>query len=196
MNLFTALKKKNLHWKKEIILPYLKNGESVLDFGCGDLFFASELKKNNKTLDITGVDVVDFSNHPKNVTFVIYDGIRLPFKDNAFDTVISFYVFHHCTSAEKAFLECLRVAKKKVIFVESVKRYHLENYLMATMDYIFNIWKSRSIPYANQFFSVSTWSSIIKKSKGKLKSHRKINNRSLALLPIGGIHLFEVYKKL
>ena len=192
MNLIPQfLIKNNIMWKTKLLLPYIKDSKTILDFGCGDLSLARSLKIMNSKLEITGLDVVRFSQKVPGVTFRWYDGKKIPFKNNSFDTVIAFYVFHHCPSAQASFEECFRVAKKRVIFVEPVMRYPFENYLMGAIDWIFNIWKEQSISYGNQFMRLSDWKKIIKK-KGKYKA---VALNSFFPIPIGKAYIFEAIKE-
>ena len=192
---FEHFHKKSTLWKRNMLTPYFKGSEAVLDFGCGDLSFAKSLLEVHPLLQITGVDVVDFFEKPRGIKFITYDGKKLPFKDNSFDTVISFYVFHHCEDAFAAFEECARVAKKRVIFVESVYRYPLELVFMRIMDWLYNIVKPESIPLSYQFFSFHDWLKVFEKNKMKMKSSKKIKQVFLpAFLPIGISYTFEVKK--
>ena len=184
--------KKNSEWKANLLIPYLKSNEKVLDFGCGDLTLAKSILKKKRNLSISGVDVVAFNNASQSIPFYLYDGAKLPFKDNEFDTVISFYVFHHCKSAEKAFLECMRVAKR-VILVESIPRTPLEVPIMKFLDWLFNVWKGEKIDLPFQFYPSKKWNKIFKKAKAK-SFVSEINNGVMKYMPIGGQYLFEVRK--
>ncbi len=190
-----TINKRNAEWKLNILLPYIKNSEKVLDFGCGDLSFARALKRQFKKLMITGVDVVDFKEETKEVAFVAYAGKRLPFKDNSFDTVISFYVFHHCKDPQYAFRECLRVAKNRVIFVEAVWRIPFEIMFMRFLDIFFNSIKSLEIHPPTAFYSLEEWKEIINRHKGKIKSIKKMKQNYLpADVSVGVPYIFEITK--
>ncbi len=193
---FAFFSKRSIDWKTEILLPYFKNAEKVLDFGCGDLSLARSLKANLKFLDITGVDVVDFSERPKDIKFIVYDGKTLPFKDKFFDTVIVFYVFHHCEDASESFKECARVARKRILFVESVYRHPLEIPFMKIMDWAYNKVKPEAVPLSYQFLSFNEWIKVFSKSEMKIGRSKKINQVFLpSFIPIGISYIFEVSKK-
>lgn len=186
--------KKNINWKVNILFPYFKGSEKVLDFGCGDLSLSKSLKSVFPSLKITGVDVLNFNNKQKNAKFILYDGKILPFKDNSFNTVICFYVFHHCSDVTASFNECLRVAKR-VIIVESVYRHPLEIPFMRLMDWIYNRFKSDSVSLSYQFLSYRDWIEVFAKNKFKVVSSKKIKQIFLpSVLPIGISYVFEVAK--
>lgn len=187
--------KKSIDWKVKTLLPYFRKSEKVLDFGCGDLSLSKSLKVSLPELEIIGIDIANFKNNQENIKFIKYDGKKLPFKDNFFDTVISFYVFHHCSDAITSFSECLRVGKR-VIFVESVYRYSLEVPFMKVMDWIYNRFKSESIPLSYQFLSYKDWIELFAKNKLKVTSSKKIKQIFFpSILPIGISYVFEVTKK-
>lgn len=193
LDYFKKLKAINVDWKEKEITPLLKNGEKILDFGCGDLLFARKLKKRNKSLKMTGVDVVN-AHALKNISFVKYEGDKLPFENGTFDTVISVYVFHHCDDAELAFKECLRVAKKRVILIEAIARNRAEILPMKFMDWFFNVWKPEPIPLTFQFKTLNEWETIFKNLDLKIGTGKKIKN-PISILPIGNAYLFEVSKR-
>lgn len=187
--------KESINWKTNILLPYLGKSEKILDFGCGDLSLSKSLKAVASSLRITGVDVADFANKPENIKFILYGGKNLPFKNDSFDTVISFYVFHHCEDAIASFEECLRVGKR-VIVIESVYRHFLEVPFMRLMDWIYNRFKSESVHLSYQFLSYKGWIKIFAKNKLKVVSSKKIKQIFLpSILPIGISYVFEVAKE-
>ncbi len=188
--------RKSIFWKTSILSQYFKNSEKVLDFGCGDLSLSKSLKAAFPFLQITGVDVIPFPKRPKNIKFIIYDGKTLPFKNNSFDTVIAFYVFHHSENAFASFEECVRVAKYRIIFIESVYRYSFELPFMKMMDWIYNKVKPESIALSYQFFSYGDWIKVFAKHQLRVGSSKKIKQVFLpSFFPIGISYVFEVLKK-
>lgn len=194
MNLLPKfLIKKHSDWKVSIISPLLKKNEKVLDFGCGDLSFAKKLRDVSQ-IDIQGVDVIDTISPDKMLRYTKYDGKILPFKDNSFDTVISFYVFHHCDDPEQLLQECVRVAKKKIIIGESTFRSVLEIPGMRFVDWLANVIKFQGISLPYKFYSLNEWMQIFKKNNLKFVSMYEITKKPLSLLPIGKSYVFVVEK--
>ena len=159
------IKWSNARNKVEAISSHLSDCRRVLDFGCGDLSMASLLVDKNPKLRVTGIDVVNFGTRDKRITFQTYNGRRIPFPDNAFDAVISYHVFHHTTDPEEYFRECVRVAKRKVLFVEPVYRWIGEYPGMVFMDWLFNVWKKEHIPMTYSFKSKAWWLTRIREER-------------------------------
>lgn len=103
-------------------LAELKEGETVLDLGCGgglDTFLAA--RKVGEKGKVIGVDmsaemVEKAKNNAgkdnyKNVEFKVGEIENLPIDDNSIDVVISNCVINHCTDKLAAFKEIFRVLK-------------------------------------------------------------------------------------
>lgn len=180
-NITTFLKQKNSSWKVKLIAPYLADRESILDFGCGDLLFSQTLLAKLPGIKITGIDIVDLPKRPEDIRFVLYDGKVLPFKDNSFDTVICFYTLHHCKNAEESLKECLRVAKKRILIIESIPIGNAEIQIMKFFDWVLNVWKPQAIPLSYQFVTKDGLYRLARKYKFKV-----------AITNIHGLPLFSM----
>lgn len=190
-----SIKEINAKLKVNNIFEYLPAKGDVLDFGCGDLSFAKEIKKRNTKLKIIGVDVVSFGNKPKNIQFVQYNGEKLPFKDNAFTCVIAYHVLHHCPNPEKALRECIRVSRDQILLIEPVYRLPFEVPFMKFTDWLYNFWKSESIAMPYVFFSLDRWKKVFKNFLVKLNKVKSLDNFP-KYIPIGQTYLFSLSKKL
>lgn len=151
------LVERNTERKLSFLVPHVLDSQSVLDFGCGDLSVAKALHEALPSLDITGVDVVDFGVRYRGITFRCYDGFTLPWEDRCFDTVIAWHVLHHCSDPERALKECCRVARKRLIMVEPTFRSALEIPLMRIADWLLNAWKTRTIGRATRYYTRNQW---------------------------------------
>ncbi len=155
------MKQANAMRKVKLLAPFLRPRMRLLDFGCGDMAFAREIKHAFPSLSIMGVDVVDFGRRYKGISFRRYDGHTLPFPNRNFDAVVSWHVFHHTTEPFVLFGECARVAKDTLFIVEPTFRGWWDIPGMRCMDWLFNIWKERSISMPYAFASRNKWESEI-----------------------------------
>ncbi len=105
-------------------MSYVKDGESLLDVGCGSATSLEALLKHfpDKKVDYTGVDKVPrhvewcSQNFPAQ-KFQVEEGTKMSFPDNSFDVVWSRHVVDHMPSLEMALDEHTRIARKRVICI-------------------------------------------------------------------------------
>lgn len=152
----------NAKKKVEQLAPFLSGVTSILDFGCGDMLFARMLRERFPRMRISGIDIVDFGSRPAGISFLPYDGKKLPCKNASFDAVVSWHVLHHTKDPFYFLDECLRVSKKTLFLVEPVYRHPWELPGMKIMDFIFNVWKDKSISMPFAFASKEQWLHHIK----------------------------------
>jgi len=92
----------------------LKQGEKVLDLGCGNARYYQLFKE--KGVDYTGIDTSEklikiAQEKYKRAKLFSVDALNLPFKDNSFDKIYSIAVLHHIPSRNFR-LEFLKKAKR------------------------------------------------------------------------------------
>jgi SAM-dependent methyltransferase len=142
----------------------VKPSDRILDFGCGDLSLAIGLKRMMPSLDITGVDVVDAGVRQKGITCKMYDGKKLPFRDQSFNTTIVYHVFHHCDDPHRALVDVMRVTKNRILMVEPVYRISLDIFFMKILDRLGNGWRNVMIPMPFAFQKEKTYITWAKES--------------------------------
>ncbi len=91
----------------EASLPYLKNNQSVLDFGCGPGTLSLEIAKHVAT--VTGVDIssgmISVANSlakdqcNSNVVFLLASIFDNSLKEQSFDVIVAFNVLHFVNDA-------------------------------------------------------------------------------------------------
>ena len=86
------------------VLPFIKKSNKIVDIGSGTGHVSYLLKKQGN--DITSVDVKDFHG-PRFIKPIIYDGKKLPFSDNQFDTALILMVLHHTPNPKIVFSESI-----------------------------------------------------------------------------------------
>ena len=113
--------RQNLSWPEiDYFKKYIKNGQSVLDLGCGNGRLLNSLKEFN--CEYKGLDnSVNLIDHAKKIfpdmsnNFVVGELFELPFADQQFDVIFCLAAFHHLPTKElrlQALNEMRRVLKK------------------------------------------------------------------------------------
>ncbi|QQS39012.1 class I SAM-dependent methyltransferase [Candidatus Woesebacteria bacterium] len=118
----------------KLFVPGLPYKRPVLDFGCGDGFYAKTVVYPTQGKIDCGVDVAEkvltYANESKAYRKVIcYDGVKLPFPKNTFSTVFSNCVLEHVVYLESNLHEIHRVLKPNGKFYCTVMTNKWEDYL-------------------------------------------------------------------
>ncbi len=111
------------------------SGKSVLDLGAGDGYVGEDLARRFGA-DVHLMDVVDFNR--TGLPMQTYDGSELPFPDRSFDVVLLVFVLHHCKDSETTLKESLRVARERVVVLESVYERAFDHRLLRFLDRVAN----------------------------------------------------------
>lgn len=168
----------------ECFEDYLKKGDRILDFGCG-LGGVSE-KLVSDGYDVVSLDVRDISL--TGVKPVIYDGKKIPFKNDSFDVVLVLAVLHHTPDPEKLLKEVGRVAEK-IVLLEDVYDGWFGKYITFFFDSLFNL-EFFGYPHSNK--SDKEWKECFKKLGFSLVGEDK--KRSMVFFK-HGIYFLEREKK-
>jgi ubiquinone/menaquinone biosynthesis C-methylase UbiE len=106
-----------LRWKRRVnmLSSSLKEGDKVLELGCGTGYFTKELTRLN--IHTTAIDIspelleeAKKKIKAENVSFQIQNAYQMNFDNNQFDAVIGSSVLHHL-DVKKAISEIYRVLK-------------------------------------------------------------------------------------
>lgn len=155
-----------------VLSPFIEG--KTLSIGCGNGSVEALINKG-----IVGVEVLKYEN--PRIPIRIYNGKKLPFKNNCFDTVIIAYVFHHVRNEKQihAILkEALRVSKKKIVVLEQIYKNKIQLLLLKIFDCICN--KPLGVPTPFNFFTVKKWIKIFR----SLKFNFRIFTLKIPLLSI------------
>ena len=148
LSFYKKLSKQRSFSIADFILKLMEKPDAnILDFGSGNMYLAERIAEKLPQTKITGIDVIEDQNFDNNllvqfpnISFLKYDGEKIPFDDNTFDYAIASAVMHHTPDPEYFLSELKRVTKKggSVILVEEM--YHNlpdKLYIMAE-DFVFN----------------------------------------------------------
>ncbi len=124
----------------ETFEPYIKNGETILDLGCGNGRFIKFLeplsKKKKESYHYIGIDnspsllQLARKNHPSS-TFIHGNQLNIPLKNETIDTLANIRAFHHIPSKKlqlKALQEMKRVLKKDGTLIITVWNLYQNKY--------------------------------------------------------------------
>ena len=95
------------------ILLQLNKSKKILDFGSGDC----KCVKYFSNYDITPIDI---TSNKDCENLIVYDGKKIPFPDNHFDTTLCTFVLHHCKNQIELLDEIIRVTKNNIIILEDM----------------------------------------------------------------------------
>jgi ubiquinone/menaquinone biosynthesis C-methylase UbiE len=107
-------------------LEIKKGDEKILEIGCGRGFYINNLGRLLPKAKITGIDLNEKyleearKNQPANVSTLMADATKLPFKDQSFDRIIASEILEHIPDDKKAVSEMARVLKTGGVAVITV----------------------------------------------------------------------------
>ncbi len=142
------------------VLSFLKSGDTIIDLGAGTCDITNILLE--KGYSVTPVETKSRSRHPEIVP-VVYDGKRIPFKNDKFDVCILIAVLHHTPDPEVVLKEAIRVSKKIIIYEDAVTNI-FQRYYTYLLDSYFN--RELIAPHTNK--TDKEWRVLFKKLRLKL----------------------------
>lgn len=93
-----------------------ENAKKILDIGCGDGSKLSQLGGESTKrygIEISSTAIQIGRGKYQKINFKLFDGKVLPFPDNSFDKVTSFFVLEHTYSPQALVREAIRVLEPK-----------------------------------------------------------------------------------
>jgi len=144
----------------------------ILDFGCGDGFFCETVfgkEKINIGLDIKNERTEKIINKKIYKKIVLYNGKKLPFKDNYFQTIVSNCVLEHILNIDYSLKEIYRVLKPDGYFITTVMTDKWNDYLLGKKllgNYYVNYMRRKQTHH--HLFSYQRWTNLFKKTGFKI----------------------------
>lgn len=99
---------------------WIKNGDRVLDVGCGDGIVTEKLQSKLK-LKLSGCDIRNYLLRDFPFALMTQEN-KIPYADKSFDTVLFNDVLHHTSRNNQMLLikEAVRIARKTIIILEAL----------------------------------------------------------------------------
>ena len=117
------------------VSPYLNKDELILDIGPASCTVTEALLKQG--LKVFPADIENFSI-VDTVLPTLYDGHKLPFKDNQFGTSLILFVLHHTPDPAEILIEAIRVSRRILVF-EDIVTSPAHRSLTAALDSLMNL---------------------------------------------------------
>ena len=152
------------------IKPYIEKSNKIIDIGSGDGGVTYLLKKLGR--DMTPVDVNDFHG-PRLVEPTIYDGNKLPFSDNSFDTALLLMVLHHTPDPKQVFSEAARVAKE-IVLIETSYTNFINKWFVVFIDILGNL---QFRAFWSSYKTDEQWKSFFKNEGFQIADTAKYHDR-------------------
>jgi ubiquinone/menaquinone biosynthesis C-methylase UbiE len=152
------------------ILPFINEEDKVLDLGCGSGFLGKEIEKLSKA-KVIGLDVNNFLQ--VNLPFVLFDGKKIPFLDNAFDVVLIAFVLHHTSDPLSLLGEARRVGKKIIIFEDLIEG-KISYFRCKLHLFLWRFFYGQKMEKFN-FFSEREWEKIFEELRLKVIFKNELN---------------------
>jgi len=150
--------KKRLVKLVDKLTPLLKDSKKVLDVGTGTGMIPHAILKNIPKIKFTGIDV--YLPKKKFISVKKYDGTKIPFPKNSFDTVMMVDVLHHTKDIKKVLEEVKRVTKRNIIIKDHYYNNKLELPKLKIFDYLGN--KPYGVPTPYNFLKIEEFNQLFK----------------------------------
>lgn len=127
------------------IAPLVPENATVLDVGCGDGLLAEAVVRRRPDVRVQGIDVM--ARPEARIPVTVFDGVKLPFGEAAFDVVLFADVLHHTPHAEALLQDARRVARTAVIIKDHCADGVLAWQTLRFMDYVGNARFAVALPH-------------------------------------------------
>lgn len=132
--------RKRLEVLIDLLIPHLREGDAILDVGCGSGQLAFELmqRASGKGIRVHVAGLERFPRGGEPIPVNHYDGGRFPFSNDTFDLVIVADVLHHEIDPDALLRECIRVSRRIVVIKDHQLSGPLAQARVSFMDWAAN----------------------------------------------------------
>jgi SAM-dependent methyltransferase len=151
----------------DAVASLVPRADSILDVGCGDGMLLRAVAQRVGARSISGADVKLQPNLPFSA--VRYDGVKLPFEDDAFDLVTISDVLHHAEDPEATLREALRVTKPAgaVVIKDHFSFGRWSHAVLLVMDIVGNY--AQGIDVRGKYLSPPEWIDLVQRCGGSVE---------------------------
>ncbi|MEF8846950.1 MAG: class I SAM-dependent methyltransferase [Candidatus Paceibacterota bacterium] len=150
----------------ERVTPFISKKDLTLDLGSGGGEVCKFLMERG--YEVIPMDIRDLS-YRKETRPVIYNGKKIPCKDNTFDVVLISTVLHHTPNPEEVLKEAKRVSAEKIIIIEDIYSNQFHKYITYFFDSLTNF-EFIGHPHSNK--KDEEWRSLFKSLNLELVEER------------------------
>lgn len=168
----------------DAIIPHLREGDKVLDVGCGNGTLAAALQNDPRTPK--GVECRGLESRPRGdepIEVIGYDGVTFPLEDDSIDVVIVADVLHHETKPERLADECARVSRRLLIVKDHQVKGPLAQSRISFIDWAANA--PYGVPCLYRYNTPKEWVAF----RDRLNATPEEERSGMKVYP----HLFEVF---
>jgi len=173
------------------------NGKT-LDVGCGAKQYENMFKK---TSDYVGIEIETELQKKRNIADYFYDGKKIPFDNESFDSILTFQVFEHIFEPKEFLSEIARVLKPgghilitvPFIWDEHEKPYDFGRYSSFGIKYLFETNNFQVIKYKKSTVGVECiFQLIVASIEKKIFTNFIFLNYLIKLFIISPINLLAI----
>jgi SAM-dependent methyltransferase len=148
----------------------------LLDVGCGSKPYQSLFS----VTEYVGLDIESEVTRKAGIADYLYDGVRFPFEDAAFDSVLCNQVLEHVFNPDEFLGEIRRVLKPS-------------GKLLLTVPFV---WDEHEQPYDYARYSSFGLRALLEKHGFRIQQHIKLNADASILFQLANAYLFKITQHL